>query len=76
MPITSVIDVIDGGPAPATPVGAGDLWLGTYVFYRETWSSQGHLRAPLAATAVRATYVVVGCLGLRRDRYDVRIRRL
>jgi hypothetical protein len=68
------LEMADGDPAVPTPAGAGDQFLGEYIFWRETWSKQGHLRDPLAATAVRATHAVAQDLGLRRDRYDVSFR--
>jgi hypothetical protein len=61
-------------PRVPTPTGAGHRFLAEWIFLRETWSRQGHLLHPIAATAVRATHAVAQALGLRRDRYDVRPR--
>jgi hypothetical protein len=68
------LELRDGDPGAPTPAGAGDRFLAEWVYLRETWSSQGHLRDPLAATALRAVHAVAQALGLRRDRYDVTTR--
>jgi hypothetical protein len=65
-------EMTDGSPGVPTPAGTGDRFLAEWIFLRETWSRPGHLRQPIAATAVRAIHAVALALGLRRDRYDVR----
>jgi hypothetical protein len=67
------LELADGHPGVATPVGSGDQFLAEWIFLRETWSKRGHLRDPLAATGVRATHAVTSGLGLRRGDYDVRV---
>jgi hypothetical protein len=64
-------EMTDGSPGVPTPPGAGDLFLAEWLFLRETWSLQGHLRHPIAANAVRTIHAVAPALGLRRDRYAV-----
>jgi len=61
----------DGSPGVPTPAGSGDLFLGEWIYLRETWSRQDHLRHPVAANAVRTVHTVALALGLHRDRYDV-----
>jgi hypothetical protein len=62
----------DSSPAVPAPRGAGDRFLAEWIYWRQTWSNQGHLRDPLAATAVRATCNVARALGLRRGSHEVR----
>jgi hypothetical protein len=68
------LELADGDAGVPTPAGSGDRFLAEWIFLRETWSNQGHLRDPFAATGVRATHAVAQALGLRPDRYDVRTR--
>jgi hypothetical protein len=62
----------DSSPGLTVPAGACDRYLAEWIYWRQTWSNQGHLRDPLAATAVRATCNVARALGLRRGSHEVR----
>jgi hypothetical protein len=68
------LEMIDGSPGVATPVGTGDRWFAEYIILRETWSKQGYLRDPIAATALRATHRVARHLGLSSRNYDAYIK--
>jgi hypothetical protein len=61
----------DSSPGLPAPARAGDRFLAEWIYWRQTWSNRGHLRDPLAATAVRATYTVARALGLRRGNHQV-----
>ncbi len=69
------LEFLDGEAEVPTPAGAGDRFLGEWIYWRETWSRQGHLRDPLAANGLRTVHAVAQALGLRRDRYDAATRR-
>lgn len=69
------LELLDGNPGVPTPAGAGDRFLAEWIYWRETWSRQGHLRYPLTANGLRAVHAVAQALGLRRDDYDTPIRR-
>jgi hypothetical protein len=62
----------DSSPNFPAPAGAGDRFLAEWIYWRQTWSNRGHLRDPLAATAVRATCTVARALGLHRCSHEVR----
>jgi hypothetical protein len=62
----------DSSPGLPAPAGAGDRFLAEWIYWRQTWSNRGHLRDPLAATAVRATCTVARALGLRWGSHQVR----
>jgi hypothetical protein len=64
----------EGSQAPSTPAGAGDRFLGEWIFWRLSWSGRGHLRDPIAATALRVTHGVAQWLRLRRGDYEVHCR--
>jgi hypothetical protein len=70
------LESTDGEQGVPTPAGLGDQFLAEWIFLRATWSNQDHLRDPLAATCVRATYAVAQALRLSRDCFDVRVRQL
>jgi hypothetical protein len=62
----------DSSPGLPAPAWAGDRFLAEWIYWRQTWSNRGHLRDPLAATAVRATCTVARALGLRWGSHQVR----
>jgi hypothetical protein len=66
----------DGRRLVPAPAFTGDRFLGAWIFLRETWSKQGHLRDPIAANGVRATRYAVHSLGHRDEDCDVCVRRL
>ena len=70
------LQLLDGSKGLPTPSGAGDRFLGEWVFLRETWSRQGYLRHPIEATIVRITHSVANFLGLDRGQYDVEFARV